>query len=120
MEATQSCKCMTPPLHYQDVEQDAAGDLFQEDRWGGEITVERCKSCGTKWIRYFIEYPAFTSSGRWCRAPVTDEVLRNLSADEVLAYIVNQPLYLYGGSFFGSSGKVGTRPVNPEFWVRTR
>lgn len=118
MEAN-DCKCMNPPLDYRDFEDDPTSPSFADDRWGGEVTVERCRHCGTKWLQYFIERPAFTSSGRWCRAPVTDGDLQGLTSDEVLALISKRPRYLYGGSYFRSTGKLGTTTFDPESWVRT-
>lgn len=111
---------MALPLDYRVFE--SANDLkqFGPDRWYGEITVERCKQCGTLWLRYFIEYEAFTSSGRWCRAQVTEHELVNLTADDVLSHISSQPWYLYGGSFFKSAGQVGTKPFDLDYWLRTR
>lgn len=111
---------MTLPLDYRDFERDSTVEDFPDDRWGGEITVERCRRCGTLWLRYFIEHPNFTASGRWCRAPVTGQDLRTLTSDSVLAYLATQPFYIYGGSFFGSTGEVGYKPFDPAFWVRTR
>ena len=120
MNKTCMCSCMTPPLDYTTFE--SADDLkkFGPDRWCGESTVERCKHCGTLWLRYFVEYEAFASSGRWCQAPVTKHELTNLAEDDVLSHIASQPRYIFGGSFFKSMGKVGTKPFDPAFWVRTR
>lgn len=119
MDDLPTCKCMTPPLSYLDFEDAPGVPSFRDDKWGGEVSVERCKHCGTHWLQYFIEYPAFTSSGRWCRAPVTEDDLRELTSDAVLGFVAHRPRYLYGGSYFNSTGKVGTTAFDPELWVRT-
>lgn len=101
------CKCMHPPLDYRDYDLDPASDIFGDDRNGGEITVEKCKHCSTKWLRYFVEYPAFTASGRWCRGVVTDSELADLTTENALSFLEQRPWYLYGGSYFDSTGKLG-------------
>lgn len=90
------CVCMNPPLHYDDFEIDPVSDSFHEDANGGEITVEKCRHCGTKWLCYFVEYPAFTSSGRWCRGVVTDDELSRLGTEMVLSCLGGLPWHLYG------------------------
>lgn len=110
MNAPTNCKCMTPPLDYRDFEIDSISNSFGEDQHGGEIAVERCLHCGTTWLRYFVEYPAFTSSGRWCRGVVTDQELAGLTSANALGFLERLPWYLYGGSFFRSTGKVGKGP----------
>lgn len=107
------CVCMNPPLHYEDFEIDPASDTFRDDANGGEITVEKCRHCGTKWLRYFVEYPAFTSSGRWCRGVVTDEELAQLTTETVLPFLGDLPWHLYGGSYFKTTGKVGKGRLFP-------
>lgn len=105
-----NCACMHPPLHYKDFEIDPASDYFVDDVNGGEITIEKCRHCSTKWLRYFIEYPAFTSSGRWCRGVVTDAELSSLTTEKTLEFLEGLPWYLYGGSYFGTTGKLGKGP----------
>ncbi len=107
-----ACKCMTPPLDYRDFEVNPASDQFSDDRYGGEITVETCKHCGTHWLHYFVEYPAFTSSGRWCRGVVTDGELSKLTTDNALSFLESLPWYLYGGSYFDTPGTLGKGPFH--------
>ena len=120
MNNNSQCSCLTPPLDYNAFE--AADDLkhFGQDSRGGSITIERCKLCGRIWLNYFIEYESFTSSGRWCRAPVVMKDLATLTDENVLSHIANQPMYLYGGSFFNGIVCVGTSPFAPEHWLRPR
>lgn len=107
-----ACTCMNPPLDYRDFESHPASDQFSEDRYGAEITVETCKHCGTHWLCYFVEYPAFTSSGRWCRGVVTDYEISKLTTDNALSLLEILPWYLYGGSYFGTTGKQGSGPFH--------
>ena len=102
-----ACVCMHPPLHHEDFELDPLSDTFSDDADGGEITVETCRHCGTKWLRYFIEHPAFPSSGRWWRGVVTDTELSGLTTNTVLDFLGRLPWHLYGGSYFGTPGMVG-------------
>ena len=98
---------MHPPIDYRDYDRDMAASHFEDDQNGGEITVEKCKHCSTKWLRYFVEYPSVTSSGRWCRGVVTDAELAGLNTKNALSFLEQLPWYLYGGSHFDSKGALG-------------
>lgn len=75
--------------------------------------METCLGCGAKWLRYFVEYPAFTASGRWCRGKVTDKDLDGVTAETALSVIESLDCYEYGGSYFKTASAIGKGP----FWV---
>lgn len=107
MRERTNCVCMHPPLHFEDFDVQPLACSGEEPPHGGEVSVETCRHCGTKWLKYFVEYPAFTASGRWCRGAVTNEELAYLSPASSLSFLEGLPWYLYGGSFFKSTGMVG-------------
>lgn len=100
-----NCVCMSPPVQYKAFEVDP--QRFAEDQHGGEISVQRCKHCSTKWLVYFVEYPSFTASGRWCRGPIHDSELEQINSDNALAFLEQLPWYIYGGSYYKSTGQIG-------------
>lgn len=60
------CPCMNPPFDYRDYDEKYIGRDEIKGRFGS-VTIETCKNCGVLWLHYFVEYEAFTASGRWSR-----------------------------------------------------
>jgi hypothetical protein len=65
-----------------------------------EISRMRCSGCGTLWARAFLEYEAFSRSGRHYRAPVTAAALDRANPEAVLRLIEAAELRIVGGSRF--------------------
>lgn len=72
----------------------------------GEVTVLRCRECGTRWLHYFLEYEGFMRSGRWYRGFLPADQVRQVQ-DPVAAlnYLAGLPWYFRGGSFFGGAAQ---------------
>jgi len=107
------CRCMTPPLDYRDYVREELG----VDRAGGrhaDVEIERCKYCGRPWLRYHYELEAFTGSGRWYRALVTPEQAARATPANALEILASVPWHLYGGSYFGTTGKRSDTPLDPS------
>ena len=104
------CRCMTPPFDYRDFESESLGVDETNGRFG-EVSVETCKACGAKWLRYFVEYEAFSRSGRWYRGLVSPDVLRGLKPERVPGVLSGLPWYFYGGSYFDTTGRRGSGPL---------
>jgi hypothetical protein len=97
------CKCMTPPFHYLDYETESIGVDETNGRFG-EVTIETCRSCGSKWLRYFVEFESFSESGRWYRGLVSPEVIATITPETALEAINSLPWHFYGGSYFRTTG----------------
>ena len=100
-----NCVCMSPPVLFDQFEVEPP--QYEDDQHGGEISVQKCKHCGTKWLVYFVEYPAFTASGRWCRGVVQDIELEKITSTNAINFLEQLPWYIYGGSYFKSPGLIG-------------
>lgn len=61
----------------------------------------RCAKCGATWLRAFIEYEAFSRSGRYYRIPIPKATLEDLTPEAGLLAIENAPFKIVGGSYFG-------------------
>ena len=109
------CKCYTPPLDYRDYVITEVGTDFSKNLYG-EVTSEVCKHCGTIWIKYLFECEGFTESGRWYRAVITKKNLRGFTPEQAIDHISNVGWHLYGGSYFRSSGKVGSGRISPSLY----
>ena len=104
------CRCMTPPFWYQDYETEEVGIDETNGRFG-EVSVETCKWCGNLWLRYLVEYPAFSESGRWYRGLVTPEMLESLRPEQAPDLLASLPWHFYGGSYFRTTGRKGSSPL---------
>lgn len=109
------CRCMTPPFHYLDYETAELGIDMTKNR-GGEVTVETCKACGSKWLRYFVEYEAFSESGRWYRGLVTPEQLESLTPERAPELLAGLPWYFYGGSYYRTLGRKSYGPIRVDLF----
>jgi hypothetical protein len=106
---------MTPPFYYLDYETEAVGTDGTKNR-GGEVTVETCKACGSMWLRYFVEYEAFSESGRWYRGLVTAGQVERLTAEQAPALLESLPWYFYGGSYFRTYGRKGSGSIRADLF----
>lgn len=103
-----TCKCNTPPFHFADYD---AVD-FDTGNSIAEISLETCKHCGYIWLKYLIEDPSRSGSGRWWRVLVPASQVATITADNAKAFIQNQTEGFVGGSYFGSTGtKISGRKI---------
>ena len=77
----------------------------------GEVTVERCQSCGRYWLEYRVEYEAFTASGRWFRGEIDAETARQVTPASAVETLGGLEGHFFGGSYFGHSGRWSSGPV---------
>ncbi|MBI5722621.1 MAG: hypothetical protein HZA50_01590 [Planctomycetes bacterium] len=73
--------------------------------------METCIRCGARWLKYLIEEPHYTRSGRWWRVPLTGADLPEIGMDNIRQYIEKQPWCFVGGSFFNSTGARKIAPI---------
>ena len=100
-----ACECFKPNGTTQWTDRT---DIGATADWN--VTCMRCAKCGTPWLRAFIEHEAFSRSGRFYRAPVTDAELSGITADAALARIEAAPLRIAGGSRFDGVERVSSGP----------
>lgn len=86
------------------------GEKLNTDVASGDVELFGCSVCGMKWLRHYEEWAAFSESGRWFLAPVSDEELIELHATkEVLEFLRSRPWHFYGGSYYGTAGALAER-----------
>lgn len=108
-----ACVCSNP---------EANADNFIITDWGvdktnnrfAEISTYVCKHCATQWLHYFVEYEAFSQSGRWYRGKITAKQLSGLTTETVVAFLESLESYIFGGSFFNTKGKYGSGKVRAD------
>ena len=104
------CACLRAPLSAD--QYDPVGSLGVDETNGrfGEVTLRRCRRCGRLWLRYFVEYEAFSESGRYYMGLISSRRARRLKAEEAVAYLDSLPWHLYGGSYYyGHTGRARGR-----------
>jgi len=99
------CQCMKPPFYCLDFESTSLGADETDEVNKTEVTLETCKSCGAKWVRYFLENPLWGHSGTWYRGLITEEMAGSVRADNTVALIESLEWYFRGGSFYKSDGE---------------
>ncbi|TWD77222.1 hypothetical protein FB547_110184 [Variovorax beijingensis] len=99
-----NCPCHSPPFHYLSFKSAPVGVDETEGRYG-DVSVETCVHCGQKWLRYHVEYEAFTASGRRFRGLISDEQLVALKPEDAVPFLEKLLWYFKGGSYFGTAGE---------------
>jgi hypothetical protein len=103
MSNSSPCICGHPPFHFSDYESRELGeDSASEDVT--TVSIEKCKHCGRYWLRYLLEQPEFSKSGRWWRVPIDSSNAETIEADDARSYIEQQVEGFVGGSYFESRG----------------
>jgi hypothetical protein len=107
------CKCFIPPLHYTDYQISYMGVDETNGRFA-EVTLQTCIHCGIKWLNYLVEFEAFTKSGRWYRGVIPENELKNIQPGKVVAYFEGLDWFIFGGSYFSSTGMYGKGKVQAD------
>lgn len=98
--AKAECGCLTPPLYKANFKEKRLSGHDETNNRFGEVSIETCKECGNKWLHYFVEYEAFSKSGRWYRGVITDEVSKSVTPQNSVAILEGLDWWVRGGSYF--------------------
>ena len=111
MPGQNECKCMKGSFRYDEVETKNLG----VDRNYGEVSIKKCKTCGSLWLHYFYENEAFEKSGRWYCGPLKADQAAQVKPENSLELLEKMEWYFSGGSYFdGKTGKSkGKILINP-------
>lgn len=110
---TGACHCLTPPFPATDFETEVVGIDATNLRFG-EVSVDTCKCCGSKWLTYFVEYEGFTASGRYFRGLATPEELHGLTPERAVAVLQGLAWHFRGGSYFRTQGERASGPMQVD------
>ena len=106
------CVCEQGSAPYTQFESRNLGCDETEGRFA-DVSVNRCRSCSRLWLRYLVEYEAFSRSGRWARGLIGEDAAVAITPEAAVAHLNGLEWYLYGGSYF--DGIVGRRS-GPMRW----
>ena|ERR1700675_3061700 len=105
------CSCLaTAPKHPNAVEERSVGIDPSNGRFA-DVTLVRCALCRRLWLTYQFEIEAFTASGRWYAALISEADAKIMTPHRAPDFIKSQPWRIYGGSFYGHSGRRGSGPI---------
>lgn len=110
--AAVDCRCLTPPFHHTDFESREVGVDESAGRFA-EVSIEQCRACERKWLRYFFEQEAFSESGRWYRVLISDAEAASVTATTALELMSRRSWHFCGGSYFATTGKRCEYPLDP-------
>ncbi|MFN8283191.1 MAG: hypothetical protein U0U67_08235 [Chitinophagales bacterium] len=79
-----------------------------------DITLHTCNDCGATWVRYFAEFEAFSRSGRWYKGIISEPDLKKLKPENAVEYLEKLDWFIFGGSYFSSSGIYGKGHVKAD------
>ncbi|MEZ5115846.1 MAG: hypothetical protein R2737_06220 [Candidatus Nanopelagicales bacterium] len=77
----------------------------------GEVSVETCRHCGTRWVEYLLEDEYETASGRWWRAPFDPADGPRPTTLTARSYLESRDWRIVGGSAWGGRVHVVRGPV---------
>jgi hypothetical protein len=80
----------------------------------GEVTLQTCSDCGRKWLEYFVEYEAFTGSGRRFRGLVTETQAVEVTAASAVTLLGELPWHFAWGSYFDGRWLRNSGPVRVD------
>lgn len=101
------CVCEKLPPDYRNYVSSYLGQDPTNGRYA-EVTIQQCINCKRKWINYLVEIESFSNSTRYYKGVVTEENLSKITPENSIKYIERLDWYIYGGSYFGTSGKFGS------------
>jgi len=102
------CACLTglqPIPLYRDVGTDVVNSSY------GEVDIVLCGDCGRHWLRFFIEFEAFSRSGRWYLGRIESPYLDQMTPELAIPYLSKLDWFIRGGSFY--DGKVSRSRGRP-------
>jgi hypothetical protein len=77
-------------------------EIGRDEQFGrfGEVTLRTCGDCSRRWLEYFVEYEAFTASGRRFRGLVSEQQAEEVTAATAAALLDQLPWHFAWGSYF--------------------
>jgi len=79
-----------------------------------EVTVEQCKRCGQRWLRYFYGIEAFSRSGRWYRVVLSQEDAAAVTSTNAAEVLSHPTWHFRSGSDFDTEGVRCEWRLKPE------
>jgi hypothetical protein len=103
-----ACPCLGHGPAAQDIIEERDIGTDKTDGRYADVTLTRCARCHRLWLKYFVEYEAFSQSGRWCQTVISYEDAEKMTPERAPAYLATAPWHIYGGSYFNNTRHRGS------------
>ncbi len=107
------CGCEQPAQSSSDYRTSALGVDHTNGRYA-DVSILQCRLCQRIWINYLVEFESFSKSGRWYKGIVSKKELSKITPENAIEYLENLDWYIYGGSYFESTGTFGQGKANVD------
>lgn len=109
------CLCLTAGPRAPHYEERYLGTDKTNGRYA-DVELHRCRLCRRLWLRYQVEYEAFSRSGRWAEGIIDDATAATVTPEQAPRVLAKLPWHIYGGSWFGHAGRKGVGPIPDLMW----
>lgn len=106
------CVCEQGNASFKEFESRPLGCDESDGRYA-DVTLNRCRTCSRVWLRYMVEYEAFSRSGRWARGLISERAAEEMTPELAIDHLHGLDWYLYGGSYFDG---IAGRRSGPMRW----
>jgi hypothetical protein len=106
------CTCLSEGPRRPDVIDER---YIGRDDTGGrfaDVSLLRCSRCRRLWLRYAVEYEAYSRSGRWAAAPIDQTAAVTMTPEVAAPFLDRAELCIVGGSYYGHPGRRGRGPFH--------
>src|SRR4029077_9893072 len=74
-----------------------------------DVTLLRCARCQRLWLRYAVEYEAFSRSGRWAAAPIDQTAAETMTPEVAAPFLDRRSHYIQETAMIAADDcKLGT------------
>jgi len=105
------CVCESPTALHTCFDETYVGRDLTNGHYA-DVTIKRCRTCGRNWLRYCVEYQAFSRSNRWARGLILGDDASHITPEKAAAYLAGLPEIIRGGSYYDGVAAWTTGPVN--------
>lgn len=109
------CVCLTAGPKWPQYEERYIGIDRTNGRYA-DVELHRCKLCRRLWLRYHVEYEAFSRSGRWAEGIIDDATAAIVTPERAPDILSRLPWHICGGSWFGHAARKAVGPISDQMW----
>ena len=108
--AMSECRCLTEGPQRPDIADERYIGCDKTSGRFADVTVRRCSRCQRLWLRYFVDYEAFSGPARWAEAPIDEKEAEAMTPEAAAEFLDRAELAVCGGSYYGHAGRRGRGP----------
>ena len=102
--------CLDPGAAYTVFDRAEIGVDETHGRFG-DVRVDRCRTCDTVWLHYFIEGDGRGYGGRWFRGIIDVATAKSVTPETAVAVLQQLRWHIRGGTYFGGASRSTRTPL---------